>query len=186
MKKKNLDLNYMLILPGLISKFQPLDIGVNKIFKEKLKFKFEHYKIDRVNNNEKLSLQNAIIRLLTFINDIWFNDEEIQPNAIINSFNKSWITTTNYIAKREEKVISNCINDLLIYEYNYITNTKIKKIINNISLSDLSNNNIIKDDIVEEYGIDIKEYNLNKIEDEENDNAIFDIENVEEEGKKIL
>ena len=50
----------------------------------------------------------------------------------------------------------------------------------------MSNNNIIKDDIVEEYGIDIKEYNLNKIEDEENDSAIFDIENVEEEGKKIL
>ncbi len=71
-----------------------------------------------------------------------------------------------------------------MYEYNYIINPEIKKIINNILLNDLSNSNIIIDDIIEEYGIDINEDNLNKIEDKEEDYDIFDIGNVEEEGEK--
>ena len=42
---ENLDNNFLLIPPGLTSILQPLDIGVNKIFKEKLKFKYENIKL---------------------------------------------------------------------------------------------------------------------------------------------
>ena len=48
---ENVDINFLLIPPELTSILQSLDIGVNKIFKEKLKFKFEQYKINRKNIN---------------------------------------------------------------------------------------------------------------------------------------
>ena len=178
---KSLDINYLLIPPGLTSILQPLDIGVNKIFKEKLKFKFEQYKIDKNNINENFSLQDARIRLLNFINEIWYNDDEIPPTAIINSFNKSGITTINYASKSKEKITNNCINDLLMYENNYGKKDEANSNINNISFNDLNNNNIIIDGIDEEYGIN-KENCLNESENENMDIFYDDFEYEENEG----
>ena len=52
----------------------------------------------------------------------------------------------------------------------------------------MSNNNIIIDDIEDEYGIDMNEDNLNEYEEEieynEEDNDIFDDEEVQEENEE--
>lgn len=41
---KEKDINYVLIPEGMIPECQPLDISINKVFKDNLKIKFEVFK----------------------------------------------------------------------------------------------------------------------------------------------
>lgn len=68
-----------------------------------------------------------------------------------------------------------------MYENNYGKKDEANSNINNISFNDLNNNNIIIDDIDEEYGIN-KENCLNESEDENMDIFYDDFEYEENEG----
>ena len=69
-----------------------------------------------------------------------------------------------------------------MYEYNYIKYYEITVNTNNISLNCLNNNNIIIDDIEDEFGVNINEVNLDEYEDENND--ILDDEEEQEENEE--
>ena len=77
---------------GLTRKLLPLDIGINKPFKESLRKKFNLYQ--QTNNGGILTFKNSKIdreMLVHWIYEIWYSDTEIKKESIINSFKKSGI-----------------------------------------------------------------------------------------------
>ena len=94
LKKHNT--HYVFIPDGLTRYLQPLDIGVNKIFKETLKKEYlysenlnKELNFDRTGEVDLYTRRNNIMNL---VNKIWFSDDYIKKSAIINSFFKSSIT----------------------------------------------------------------------------------------------
>lgn len=49
---------------------------------------------------------------MNHIKDVWYNDNIITNNIIINSFTKAGITGNLYLSNEDEKIISNCIYDI--------------------------------------------------------------------------
>ena len=78
---------------GLTRKLQPLDIGINKPFKEPLRKKFNLYQQTKI--GVILTFKIAKIErkmILHKANEIWYSDTEIKKESILNSFKKSGIT----------------------------------------------------------------------------------------------
>ncbi len=61
----------MLIPPGTTSLLLPLDLSVNKIFKDNIRLLFEQNKLlyDNINPNIKLNIE--INYVITYINTVW-------------------------------------------------------------------------------------------------------------------
>ena len=82
---------------------QPLDIAVNKVFKDNVKLLFEKewLYLDGLNNQIKLKL--ARLNLVDYIFTVWYNDLIISKEIIVNGFKKAGIINIFY--KRFEKEI---------------------------------------------------------------------------------
>jgi hypothetical protein len=66
---------------------QPLDIRVNKVFKENIYKKYNDFKLSTA-LEKKVILNNKI----DWVSEIWWSEEAISINTIKNSFIKSGIT----------------------------------------------------------------------------------------------
>ena len=90
----NKNIKRIFIPGGLTRKLQPLDIAVNKPFKDHIKKNFAQYEIDNNNNiitNHHAKVDRKII--VDWVCDIWYN--KIEPKIIINGFKKTGITAKN-------------------------------------------------------------------------------------------
>ena len=112
LEKKNK--NYVFIPGGLTRYLQPLDIGINKNFKDHLKNLYlenlaDNIKFDDTSSEKELALlkkyENIFgdekkptlldaqrLNIINWVMEVWWNDDKIKPSAIINSFSKAAIT----------------------------------------------------------------------------------------------
>ena len=92
-------------IPGKLTRFlQPLDIGINKSFKEQLRNKYiineanKLLKIEEINPikfHDKMNISNLDklrLNIIHWILTIWEDDELIKTTSIIASFKKAAIT----------------------------------------------------------------------------------------------
>ena len=80
---------YASMIPsGLTWKLHPLDIIINRVFKENLRNKYVSYCIE--NNNLKVA-KSTIIEL---VDEIWYSDSIIANEMIFNSFKFSGISSS--------------------------------------------------------------------------------------------
>ena len=89
---------------------QPLDISVNKIFKDNIKLRFEEQRICYDKLNPKVKLAIARLNLIDYIYNIWKNDNIISRDIIINGFKHACLINNYYLSNEEER-----INDLNTY-----------------------------------------------------------------------
>ena len=68
---KKHDINYVTIPGGMIPISYPLDIAVNKTFKDHIKLLFEKEGLFYDNIILKMKLDKARINLLNYINNVW-------------------------------------------------------------------------------------------------------------------
>ena len=83
--EKNI-MNYVLIPPGMTQECQPLDISVNKILKDSIKFNFELSRLTFDNINPKLELKTARLKMIENIYKCWKDDKIITKEIILNGF----------------------------------------------------------------------------------------------------
>jgi len=105
--------SYVFIPGGLTRYLQPLDIGINRQFKDHLKNKYlsnlannigDEVELDKevegLRNNDNIfgdnkkptKLDEQRLNIINWVIDIWWDDEKIKKSAIINSFNKAAIS----------------------------------------------------------------------------------------------
>ena len=110
-KKKK---SYVFIPGGLTRYLQPLDIGINRQFKDHLKNLYLANLADNImDDNETAEKEMELLKkydnvfgdgkrpstldaqrlnIINWVIDVWWNDEKIKTSAIINSFNKAAIS----------------------------------------------------------------------------------------------
>jgi DNA-binding transcriptional MerR regulator len=110
-KKKK---SYVFIPGGLTRYLQPLDIGINRQFKDHLKNLYLANLADNImDDNETTEKEMELLKkydnvfgdgkrpstldaqrlnIINWVIDVWWNDEKIKTSAIINSFNKAAIS----------------------------------------------------------------------------------------------
>ena len=79
--------HYILIPPGLTRYLQPLDVAVNKSFKNSMKSSDCEFRLK--NNNNTCPSDNIII---THVVNDWYDNEKIKKEIIIRSFKKTGIS----------------------------------------------------------------------------------------------
>ena len=102
LEQKNI--NFVLITAGMTPICQPLDIAVNKVFKDNVKLLFEKERLylDRLNN--QIKLKQARLNFVEYIYKVWYNDLIINKEIIVNGFKKEGIINIFYKASEEEKI----------------------------------------------------------------------------------
>ena len=82
-KIKNLYLSnnkrLLFIQPGLTSVFQPLDVSINKLFKDGIRNKYAEYLIKNKDIPNKVNREDII----KWIADVWYSDKIISKISII-------------------------------------------------------------------------------------------------------
>ena len=84
------NISYNLIPSGLTPILQPLDISVNKFFKDNIKNLFERDRLFLDNLNKNLKLKTARINLIDNIKKVWYDDNIITKSMIINGFDNGF------------------------------------------------------------------------------------------------
>ena len=165
------EINYVLIPGGMTPECQPLDISVNKIFKDNIKYLFEKDRLfyDSMNNINKL--KTLRINLIDYINRVWYNDTIITKEIIIKGFRKAEIINNYYLTSEEEKIRN-------LYRFDVmdgmieIEDDLGKELNINPDENVLENDSIDEEEEVEEEEIN---NNLNKVMDLENNQINEDI-----------
>jgi len=99
---------------------QPLDIGINKFFTDNIKLLFEKNRYFYDNLNKNIKLKQARINLIEYILKVWYDDNLISKNIIVNSFQKAGIINNSYATKEEDEIIELYLKDL-----NYLNDFEI-------------------------------------------------------------
>lgn len=94
---------------------QPLDISVNKILKDSIKFNFELSRLTFDNINPKLELKTARLKMIENIYKCWKDDKKITKEIILNGFKHAGITYNFYLSYDEYKLYENYIYDIIDY-----------------------------------------------------------------------
>ena len=83
-KNLNLSNNKRLLFmpPGLTSVLQPLNVSINKLFKDGIRNKFAEYLIKNKDIPNKVNREDII----KWIADVWYSDKIISKISIINTF----------------------------------------------------------------------------------------------------
>ena len=85
---------YLFIPAGLTSKLQPLDLTVNRVFKNSYRKKYMDYVVfykEKFSNGVEKSSRDDILK---WLDEVWYSEEEIRKKTIINGFRKSGISLT--------------------------------------------------------------------------------------------
>ena len=105
----NNNLNYLFIPAGLTSKLQPLDISVNKVFKNSYKKKYTEYVVTQSENFFNGVKKPSRDDILNWIDEIWYGKNFVKKITIVNGFRKSGISLA--LDGSEDKEFSYDIND---------------------------------------------------------------------------
>ena len=108
--KKN-NIGFSLIPPGTASLLQPLDLSVNKIFKDHIRLLFEQNRLLYDNINPRIKLNTWRIDVLTYINKVWNDESYIRKETIVNGFKKEGIVGNSYYSLEEESTTDNYLFD---------------------------------------------------------------------------
>ena len=92
---------------------QPLDISVNKKFKDNIKHKFEENRLFYEKLNGKVKLQTAGLNLVDFIYNVSYFYNIIKKEDIIKGFAHAGIINNHYFSMEEEKIQEGYIFDLI-------------------------------------------------------------------------
>ena len=114
------NISYNLIPSGLTPILQPLDISVNKVFKDNIKNLFERDRLFLDNLNKNLKLKNARINLIDNIKKVWYDDNIITKSMIMNGFDKAGFVNIFYTSLEEDH-----INELYNADLYYLNNGEI-------------------------------------------------------------
>ena len=129
--------------------FQPLDIRVNKIFKDNAKLLFEKNRLFYDGLNQHLKLKQARYNLIEHIYNVWYNDTIITKEIIMHGFKKASLSGVYQTNLEDDKITELYKKDLI------------------------DSNFEIVDDLINDIGIDANEIeNENDNEEFENDNLI--------------
>ena len=85
----NMNINYLLIPSDMTSILQPMDLSVNKVFKDNIRYSFEKDWLLYDNIMPKNKLEISRLNIINYVNNIWNNINPINKNIIINGFKKS-------------------------------------------------------------------------------------------------
>ena len=86
---------------------QLLDVSVNKLFKDNIKYKFELNRIDLDNINGKIKLKTARLNMIEIIYNSWKGDKIITKDIIMKGFKYCGITNNFYLSNDEYKLYDN-------------------------------------------------------------------------------
>ena len=99
----NNNISYQLISAGMTPECQPLDISVNKIFKDNATLLFEHDRLFIDKLNPKIRLNTARTNLVDYIYRVWEEEKILTKVEIIKGFRYAGIIGNPYKSKDEEK-----------------------------------------------------------------------------------
>lgn len=116
----NNEVSYYLIPVGMTPECQPLDISINKKFKDNIKRLFEENRLFFDKLSPKVKLQKARLNLIDFINRVWYDDNIITKFDIVNGFNHAGLTNIKYISNEEQKIMDGYLYDIFGFENNAI------------------------------------------------------------------
>ncbi len=154
----------------MTSLLQPMDLSVNKIFKDQIRYLFEKDRLLYDNIIPKNKLQTARINILNYINETWNNIEPINATIIINGFKKGGLIGNSYISLEEEKIRDGAIFDLhlnynkfeIIDDMGSELNINIDSFDQEDSLSEeIDEESLKNEDSLDNYKKDIKEIEEN-------------------------
>ena len=92
---------------------QPLVIAVNRIFKSKIKQKFEEKRLFFDEIKPKIKFQNARLNLFDFIYQTWYDDKIITKDCIINGFRSACLINKFYLSIEDEIANKSYLYDLI-------------------------------------------------------------------------
>ena len=92
---------------------KPLDVSVNKLFKDNIKYNFELNRIDLDNTNGKIKLKTARLNMIEIIYNSWKDDKIITKDIIMKGFKYCGITNNFYLSNDEYKLYDNYMFDLI-------------------------------------------------------------------------
>ena len=127
----SLKINYVFIPKGLISILQPLDVSVNRPFKDALRHCYENA-LSIFNQKKMPKIKREV--LLKWIIDLWYNNEIIKSDVIVKSFLVTGISNKLDGSEDEEFNGFEKINDIGFIEDDFTENDK-KDYNNNIDIN---------------------------------------------------
>ena len=94
----------MLIPSRLASECQPLDIYVNKVFKDKVKYFLKKDRLFHDNLDNKIKLKQPKLNIIDYITRECHDDNIVTLSIISNGFKKAGIINNVYTASEEDKI----------------------------------------------------------------------------------
>ena len=150
----------------MTSILQPMDLSVNKFFKDNIRYSFEKDWILYDNIMPKNKLEISRLNIINYVNNIWNNINPINKNIIINGFEKAGFVGKSYFSLEEEKIMEGALFDL------NIKNNKFEILDDlgnnaNINIDSLQNDNSISSEMAND--VIGQEETSNKYKEELND-----------------